>query len=157
MQGLRLWVLCWVLCVPLVMGSLFVVQAQDATQGATQDVWVGVYRLEGTNPDGKTYTGAVEITRIKGALYQLAWRVDGGDEYAFGFEHGGVLHATGISGPLNFALTRDLDARWARPTADFATLGTEKLTRTRFNSLDEAGPGQRAGRTRRHAANERGI
>lgn len=35
----------------------------------------GTYNLAGTNPDGSTYSGTVEITLVEGATYTVTWNL----------------------------------------------------------------------------------
>jgi len=104
--------------------------------------WAGIYRMEGKNPDGTTYSGAVEIQAVpETALFQITWMLDGHDGVmlvVFGFEFDGQLHGSGVEGPMAFALKADGDARWAIPTAAFTSLGVEKLTRVKVLKLKDA-------------------
>ena len=104
--------------------------------------WAGIYRMEGKNPDGTPYSGAVEIAPVPNtALFQLTWMLDGHEGIAlvvFGFEFDGQLHGSGLEGPMAFALKENGDARWAIPTASFTSLGVEKLTRVKARTLKDA-------------------
>lgn len=104
--------------------------------------WDGIYRVEGTNPDGSTYGGAVEVKRFDGDLYQMTWVLDEqpGEVamVAFAFSYDDRLVAGGINGPMAMIYKSNGDGRWALPHAAFKVLGREKLTRTKFKTLPEA-------------------
>lgn len=134
------------------IGTMWLLGLGTAVHAQGAFTWDGVYSVEGTNPDGSTYTGMLQIARVEGlALYQLTWALaDGTTMTAFALEHNGQLSAGGLDQPLAFAVGRDLDARWAIPRSTFTTLGREKLTRTAFKTLEEAtGAPRRAHRPRR--------
>lgn len=58
---------------------------------AQAPTWVGVYQCDGTNPDGTTYRGVLEI-RPQGAAYIVRWTLpEIGHVYGVGLEQSGVL------------------------------------------------------------------
>ena len=104
--------------------------------------WEGVYRVDGINPNGSTYTGAAQIVRIPGTeLYQIGWILDGQPDDLFmtavGFVFEDRLIAGGLQSPLPMAFNRNGDGRWATP-GDTSKIGHERLTRTEFKTLPEA-------------------
>jgi len=103
--------------------------------------WTGVYRVEGANPDGSTYTGAAEIRPVADTeFYQVAWVIDTEPGeiamVAFGFVYEDRLVLNGLQAPMPVVIKSNGDVRWAIPGTK--TPGREKFTRTNFKTLPEA-------------------
>jgi len=62
------------LVVMLVASALLPVAAQP------QDI-SGTYAVDGTNPNGTTYTGTVWITHQGASRYRFKWLIDNGDRF----------------------------------------------------------------------------
>lgn len=60
---------------------------------------IGHYTVAGANPDGKPYTGTLEI-RKRDQHFQVRWELESGEvSYGFGFVHEGHLMLTIFSDP----------------------------------------------------------
>jgi hypothetical protein len=102
-------------CLALVAVVLFF--AAPAAIAAEPDI-TGKYNCEGTNPDGKTYKGTVQIVK-KGDAYYLKWAIGAGDNYAgVGILEGNVLAVSyygGISGVVVYRVEKGgkLVGKWS--------------------------------------------
>jgi hypothetical protein len=94
---------------------------------------VGVYACEGTNPDGKTYTGIVEIIKHRDA-YLLRWTMpDESQVVGVGIFTGGMLSVSYFGGTpslvvYSIAENGRLTGTWTAVGAE-GELFTETLTR----------------------------
>jgi len=94
---------------------------------------VGKYKASGTNPDGKTYEGTVEIAK-KGDAYTVDWKIGDSDEYkGIGILEGDVLSVSyygGVSGVVSYKIEKGpkLVGKWTFPEAG-GKLYTETLTK----------------------------
>ena len=110
------------------------------------DPIVGVYRVDGRNPDGSVYTGAAEIRLAGKAVYNLAWALDGtsGTPQALGvgFVHNKTLivyytSTEGNPGLSGCTVKKDqLDCRWISPGVEVPLV--ETLKKTKDQSLADA-------------------
>jgi len=92
----------------------------------------GVYRCDGTNPDGKPYHGLVEIRKVRDT-FRVRWTMDDGAITGVGIYSGGVLAVSYFGGaPAVVVYTVDgekLVGEWTMGGAEGATYA-ETLTRT---------------------------
>jgi hypothetical protein len=87
----------------------------SASARADEPDITGDYKCEGTNPEGKTYRGTVEITK-KGDAYLLKWTLNAGDTYAgVGILEGDVLGVSYPGGVIVYRVTKGgkLVGKWA--------------------------------------------
>lgn len=97
---------------------------------------VGVYQLEGANPDGTTYNGFVEMS-VSGDVWALRWHFPPtGESVGLGMLNGDVLSVifqtdAGAVGLATFTVNRTdgivLSGSWLAPGAPM--LGRETLTK----------------------------
>ncbi len=59
------------------------------TQVVTPDI-AGVYRAEGKNPDGSSYSGCAEITKVQGT-FRVRWTFENGGMLGVGIYSNGVF------------------------------------------------------------------
>lgn len=132
--------LCVVVAVLVALGTT----GSAARQQATGDV-AGSYLCEGTNPDGMTYRGTVEVTQ-DGDVWDLHWTFEPmGSAMGIGILHGSVLAViyqtdAGLVGVAAYTSERQgttlrLVGRWAMP--GFNRVGRETLTRSAPGSRAE--------------------
>jgi len=78
----------------------------------------GSYDCEGTNPDGKTYKGKVEISK-DGDIYHVKWAIGAGDNYeGIGILEGDVFAVSyygGINGVVVYRVQKggSLAGKWS--------------------------------------------
>ena len=101
----------------VVLGLLVLVTAPSAADNALE----GVYKVEGTNANGKPYEGIVEIV-AQGDILHVRWSLPGEQMIGFGFVSRGLLAIVAITPqgiPLQvvYALKPDgpLEGEWAAP------------------------------------------
>ena len=119
------------------LGALTLAAPQDATPDLA-----GVYLVDGVNPDGTTYTAAVEL-RQHDETWALTWAFapSGGQGIGIGLLNGSVLSVifqveTGVG---LVAFQRDAQGRWVGrwTMPGGAGVGTETLTKTAARSLED--------------------
>lgn len=104
--------------------------------------WEGIYRVEGKNPDGTSYTGALQIEKVpETVFYQLTWLqdADGGAQQmiAFAYEHEKLLVTIGGNMLMLASFTKD-GGLWLVPNQGLAKPLTETWERSKAKSLKEA-------------------
>jgi hypothetical protein len=117
----------------VVMALVVALLAAGVAAAADNVDIVGSYKAQGTNNDGKTYQGEVEITR-KGDAYYFLWKIGAGDEYqGVGLLEGDVLSVSYFGGTSSIAVYKvekgpKLVGRWTFPEAK-GKVYTETLTK----------------------------
>ena len=103
-----------------------------ADEGSAKD-FTGVYSCEGTNPDGRSYVGVVEILKVEGT-YLVRWTMPN-DTQVMGvgiFSHDvlAVSYFGGAPALVVYSTTTDgrLDGKWTMGGAEGLTF-TETLTK----------------------------
>lgn len=117
------------------------VQAKD-----NDNKLVGIYRMEGGNPDGSKYSGAVEIKSDGTAVLSMSWAFDGTDgqplAHGVGFVHNKelVVYLSTFSGAPGLAgytiKGKKLEGRWVAPGVDVPQI--ENLVKSDAKSLGDA-------------------
>jgi hypothetical protein len=107
---------------------LFVVSVGCAPAAHGADI-TGKYRCEGTNAEGKTYTGTVEITKV-GDTYKVAWTLGSGESYeGVGILEGDVLGVSFGGGVVVYKVEKGkMSGKWTVPDAK-GKVFTETLTK----------------------------
>jgi hypothetical protein len=108
--------------------------AADSTRTTTSDL-AGKYNIVGSNPNGSTYRGTLEVIQ-HGQVYQFRWNA--GEQYdGVGIQNGDVIavaFASGTNGKgcgvVDYVITEDgtLDGKWGYWGVNES--GTEKAIRT---------------------------
>lgn len=108
------------------------------TAQAAQTSLAGTYRLEGTNPDGKAYTGLVSI-QASGRVWQLRWQSADAEAVGYGLLRDKVIAVVfqtsdGAIGVASYTVTggngkHRLIGQWFYPPTD--VVGTETLIETK--------------------------
>lgn len=126
----------------LLMIVLWLAWALPAAAQSPSTSWEGIYRVNGVNPNGGTYSGAVQIARSPefNLLYELTWMLDAiPDQVAMtgiGYEHDGFLIVAGTSAPMLASYNKDGQGLWTAPHLSGPTC--ENLTRTHYETLEDA-------------------
>lgn len=112
----------------------------------------GVYRCDGTNPDGKPYHGQVEIRKVRDT-FRVRWTMDDGAITGVGIYSGGVFAVSYFGGApavVVYTVTGEkLVGEWTMGGAEGAVYA-ETLTRTGAVPTQEPGRQEREQRPRQH-------
>ena len=101
-----------------------------ATLPAAAQLRDGVYEVEGTNPNGTTYTGALQLRATPAGTWEALWAVGELRIPGIGIIHAGVLSVAylvdGRPGVASYEVRADgkLSGAWSMGTG----MGTEVLT-----------------------------
>ncbi len=103
--------------------------------------WDGIYRVDGRNPNGTAYTGAVEVAKIPDTgFYSLRWLQDADPDQeamlALAYEHDDLLVATGVNMVMLGSFKQKGEGRWVVPNV--ATPLSEKWERSKATNLRDA-------------------
>jgi hypothetical protein len=111
---------------------LFLLLGAFAAPAAAQDV-AGLYDVQGKLPNGKDYSGAVQIAPF-GSAHAILWKLASGDGYeGLAIRQGNVLGAGYTAGKIPFGLVvyrvagGVLDGEWISSGDPKAELGRETL------------------------------
>lgn len=115
---------------------------------------VGIYKSEGTNPDGSPYSGVVEIALHSG-IFHLRWTLESGEDiYGFGIvtEHlfSVTYVAEGTPGVVVYVMEpgKPLQGRWVLAGID--GIFPETLTKIPLNQpTPQSAPDKPTGNTKR--------
>jgi hypothetical protein len=102
----------------------------------------GFYRVDGQNPDGSEYVGALEIRPAPGSAWMVAWQIGGGIVQGVGIVQGGVFAVGyGINGQLGIATYEvQADGKLSGFWTIGAGVGSETLTPVDVPSPPAAAP-----------------
>lgn len=115
---------------------------------------VGIYKCEGTNPDGSRYSGVVEIALHSG-IFHLHWTLDSGEDFhGFGIVTEHLFSVTYVAertpGVVVYAMEpgRPLQGRWVLAGID--GIFPETLTKMSSNQPEpQSAPDTPTGTTQR--------
>ena len=105
--------------------------------------WEGIYRVEGSNPNGTKYAGALWIEKVpETQFFMLTWQMDADPKgehimAAFAYEHDGLLITTGANMLMLGSFKKD-GGLWLVPNQNLTAPLTEKWEPSEAKTLGEA-------------------